>query len=99
MIYQNVLCIGDSQTLGARTYLGYPEVLASILNERTGVIWNCVNAGVARETLIQTCRRTQHLVREFANVFIACLLVGCNDTRMDRRTSVREFAMVYEQIL
>jgi lysophospholipase L1-like esterase len=99
MIYQNVLCIGDSQTSGARSYFGYPEALAEALSERTGLVWNCVNAGVARETLIQIYRRTQHLVREFDDVVIACVLAGCNDTRMDRRTGVREFGMIYRQLL
>ncbi len=99
MIYQHVLCIGDSQTSGARTYFGYPEALAEALGERTGVIWNCINAGIARETLIQIYRRTQSLMRTFDDVFIVCLLAGCNDTRMDRRTTVREFEMIYRQLL
>jgi len=99
MIYQNVLCIGDSQTSGARTYFGYPEALAEVLGERTGVIWSCINAGVAQETLIQIYRRTQSLVREFDDVFIVCLLAGCNDTRMDRRTGIRDFEMIYRQLL
>ncbi len=99
MIYQNVLCIGDSQTSGARSYFGYPEALADILNQQTGMIWNCINAGVARETLIQIYRRTQWLMREFDDVFIVCFLAGCNDTRMDRRTDVSEFEMIYRQSL
>lgn len=99
MIYQHVLCLGDSQTSGARTYFGYPEALAEVLGERTGVIWNCINAGVPRETLIQIYRRAQRLVREFDDVFIVCLMAGCNDTRMDRRTDAGNFGMIYRQLL
>ncbi len=35
MHYQNLLCIGDSQTFGARTYGCYPLYLAQILTEHT----------------------------------------------------------------
>jgi lysophospholipase L1-like esterase len=99
VIFQNVLCIGDSQTAGARIGIGYPEALARIMEERTTITWNCINAGVSKETVVDVLRRTQKLVREFNDVFIVCLLAGCNDARADRRTSPETFAMIYRQLI
>jgi lysophospholipase L1-like esterase len=99
VIFQNVLCLGDSQTSGARTNIGYPEALANMMERRTGVIWNCINAGVPRDTAVEVLRRTQRLVREFSDVFIVCLLAGCNDTRVDRQTPPDTFALIFRQLL
>ena len=51
--YQKIVCWGDSQTFGARTYGCYPLYMVRILNRETRYTWNalsiCKNGYTARD--------------------------------------------------
>ncbi len=43
MNWESLLCMGDSITRGARSYLGYPEIAADMLTKSTRVAWTSWN--------------------------------------------------------
>jgi len=100
-VWQKVLCVGDSQTFGARSRAGYPEYLSEILRVKTDgkVEWICVNEGVNHETVLQIMRRTDRALRTFGDAFMVCLLAGTNDTRGDVLTPIELFGELYRQLL
>lgn len=100
-VFQKVLCIGDSQTFGARSAAGYPEYMADILCEKSGgkVSWMCVNEAINGETVLQILRRTDRAVRFFDDVFMVCVLAGTNDYRADVMTKTDLFRNLYRQLL
>lgn len=87
MIYDKVLCIGDSMTFGARSYFGYPEYLAKYLREKTRKYWICVNAGVNRERAVDVLRRCDRVLREFEDIMAVTIFVGTNDCKINSFTS------------
>lgn len=101
MIYQKVLCIGDSQTFGARSKAGYPEYLSTLMREKTEkkVEWVCVNEGVNHETVLQILRRSDRVLAAYPGVFLVCLLAGTNDTRGDKLTPLGLFGDLYRQLV
>lgn len=100
-LFQKVLCIGDSQTFGARSSAGYPEYLSDVLWNRCKkqVDWICVNAGVNGETVLEIMRRADRELRLFEDIFVVCVLAGTNDWRMDVQTDPELFEMLYRQLL
>lgn len=95
--YQKIVCWGDSQTFGARTYGCYPLYLIRILNSETRYTWNalsiCKNGYTARDLWFRlgldllTMNDTKQ----------ACILVGAND--VGNGTPIDLFAEYYRQIL
>ena len=97
MNYQKIVCWGDSQTYGARTYGCYPLYLVRILNGETRYTWNaisiCKNGYTARDLWF---RVGQHLMT-MNDTKQACVLVGAND--VGNSTPIDLFAEYYRQIL
>ncbi len=84
MIWNEVICIGDSLTYGARDEYGrsYPAELAKILTERTSQYWFCHNYGLNGETSSDVLRRCWNVFKSHPQAKIVCLLVGTNDTKI-----------------
>lgn len=97
MNYQNVLCLGDSQTFGARSYGCYPLHLASILTERTAYEWRTINHSVNGYTARDLWFLTNENIDGVVDTYQCCLLIGTND--VGNKTPVHLFKEYYRQIL
>jgi lysophospholipase L1-like esterase len=99
MNWETLLAFGDSITIGARTYLGYPEYAANLLSQATQKHWNAVNFAKSGITAIELNRM---ITAEFSNLQsqhpdLITLLIGTNDLK--NGTSPQDFRIACEQIL
>lgn len=103
MIFGTICCLGDSLTFGARSILGYPEWLSTILNGLDGETeWSTLNRGISKETTRQILARTPAATRELAGLPGASwmvVLAGTNDSKPGSQVTVDEWEMLYRQIL
>lgn len=97
MNYQNVLCLGDSQTFGARTYGCYPLQLARILTERTAYEWRTINRSVNGYTARDLWFLANEQIDSIADTYQCCLLIGTND--VGNKTPPQLFKEYYRQIV
>lgn len=97
MNYQNLLCVGDSQTFGARTYGCYPLFLAQMLSEQTPYQWRTINRSVNGYTARDLWFLLNLDVERISDTFQACVLIGVND--VGRSTDPDIFEEYYRQIL
>tara|TARA_Y100000310_G_scaffold229223_1_gene231637 strand:+ start:966 stop:1523 length:558 start_codon:yes stop_codon:yes gene_type:complete len=83
MIWNEILCLGDSITYGARDEYGRsPTVeLSKILTEETGETYICHNHGISGETSSDLLRRTWNAARSHKESSIALIMIGTNDTQ------------------
>lgn len=99
MNWETILCIGDSITIGARSYLGYPEYLGHFLQEKTGASWNVINLAVSG----YNCRDIyRHLNNNYPmvnvqNPSVATILIGTNDLK--QQTDIVAFRIAYEALI
>jgi len=84
MIWNELICLGDSLTYGARNEFGrsYPAELSKILTERTGEYWFCHNYGGNRETSSDILRRCWNIFKGHPNAKLVNLWAGTNDTKI-----------------
>lgn len=99
MNWETLLCLGDSITIGARSYLGYPEYTGQLLSEATSATWNIVNYATCGFTAIDLHRS---LTSDFWAIqahrpAAATLLIGTNDLKGP--TPLSDFAIAYHQLL
>lgn len=99
MNWETILCLGDSITIGSRSYLGYPEYCAASLSKKTSKSWNVVNCAVAGFTIIDLVR---HIDRNWSNIreqgpLIASIMIGTNDLKSN--TPTREFEIAYTLLI
>lgn len=99
MNWETLMCFGDSITIGARSYCGYPEYAGSILEKEIGNYWNVINHAVSGYTAIDLHR---YISTHFSNLIsftpsIVTVLVGTNDIK--NGTSAENFKIAYNQIL
>lgn len=97
MNYQKVLCIGDSQTFGARTYGCYPLHLARILTAKTPYAWQTINRSTNGHTARDLWFRLPGELDAVRHVFQTCLLIGTNDVGEGKPLEL--FTEYYRQIL
>jgi lysophospholipase L1-like esterase len=97
MNYQNVVCWGDSQTFGARSYGCYPLYLARILNANTRYLWRAVNLSTNGNTVRDLWFRLGTELWNIDDVYQACVLIGTNDVGNDSPLDV--FEEYYRQVL
>ncbi|MDD5269055.1 MAG: SGNH/GDSL hydrolase family protein [Methylococcales bacterium] len=97
MNYQKIICWGDSQTYGARTYGCYPLYLAKILNEKTQYNWQAINFSNNGHTARDLWFRISHELLQIHDVYQACILIGTNDVGVN--SSEHLFCEYYRQIL
>ena len=83
MIWNEILCLGDSLTYGARDRYGrsYPAELGKILSEKTGEFYICHNYGINGETSSDLLRRSWAIMKSNRSCKIMLLLIGTNDTK------------------
>lgn len=101
MLYGTILCLGDSLTFGARAKLGYPEVLPTLINDKSDVEWATLNRGISGQTTRQILDRTPGAVRELNGLSGAkwgVLLAGTNDAKRNG-VNIDEWEIMYRQIV
>jgi lysophospholipase L1-like esterase len=83
MIWNEILCLGDSLTYGARDRYGrsYPAELGKILSEKTGEFYICHNYGINGETSSDLLRRSWANMKSNRSSKIMLLMIGTNDTK------------------
>lgn len=97
MNYQNILCVGDSQTFGARTYGCYPLYLAQILSTKTPYQWRTINRSTNGYTARDLWFMLNREIDTIDDTFQACLLIGTNDCGENKDCNL--FEEYYRQIL
>jgi len=99
MNWETLLCIGDSITIGARSYIGFPEYLGHFLSKETNTEWNVINQAISG----YTCRDiSRNISSNFTNIknqnpSIATILIGTNDVKTN--TSPELFEIAYVQLI
>lgn len=90
MIWNEILCLGDSLTYGARDRYGrsYPAELGKILTKKTGEFYVCHNHGINGETSSDLLRRSWNIMKSNRSCKIMLLMIGTNDTKMPIPVSV-----------
>ena len=65
MIWNEIVCLGDSLTYGARDRYGrsYPAELGKIMTDATGEFYICHNYGINGETSSDLLRRSWHILK------------------------------------
>ena len=83
MIWNEILCLGDSITYGARDKYGRsPTIeLSRILTDETGEVYICHNHGVSGDTSTDLLRRSWNAIRSHKECNIAMIMIGTNDTQ------------------
>jgi lysophospholipase L1-like esterase len=83
VIYNVLLCLGDSLTAGARDrYLrNYPLELAARLSARTGEEYYCITEAVNGRTSAELARDAYKIVAAYPDARGVLLLIGTNDSR------------------
>ncbi len=99
MNWETLMCFGDSITIGARSYCGYPEYAAAGLQQELGNKWNVINHAISGYTAMDLARyMTAHFsnLKQFAPGLVT-VLIGTNDVK--KNTSQRDFRIAYEQVV
>ena len=83
MIWNEILCLGDSITFGARDEYGrsYPAELGKMLTEKTNEFYYCHNHGISGETSSDLLKRSWNNISSKSNSNIMLLMIGTNDTQ------------------
>jgi lysophospholipase L1-like esterase len=99
MNWETILCLGDSITIGSRSYLGYPEYCGHFLSAKTNKSWNVINHATAGFTTIDLARSVDnHLAHlKTHSPQIITLLIGTNDLKTN--TSPGDFRIALEQLI
>jgi lysophospholipase L1-like esterase len=99
MNWETLLCVGDSITIGSRSYLGYPEYCGNYLSDDTNKKWNVINHAVAGFTTIDLTRSIDknYYNLKSAKPDIATILIGTNDLKSN--TSNEIFKISYELLV
>ena len=97
--WETLMCWGDSITFGARSYLGYPEYIADLLEKVTCRFWQVANYARSGYTAIDLLR---YVTADFANLIVhrpnvLTLLIGTNDAKSD--TAPEDFRIAFNQLL
>lgn len=99
MNWETILCLGDSITFGARSYLGFPEYCAAALESATNKNWNVINLSKSGYTTIDLHR---YLDKSGA-IFHTCrpevinIMIGTNDLKQP--TSLSDFEIAYKALI
>ncbi|WNJ19040.1 SGNH/GDSL hydrolase family protein [Pontibacter sp. G13] len=99
MNWETLLCLGDSITIGARSYLGYPEYCGNFLKNETAKDWNVVNCAVSGYTTIDL---VQHIDKNWSHLNetkpeLISLMIGTNDLK--KNTSFSDFQIAFSLLL
>src|SRR5579883_2117295 len=83
MIYNLLLCLGDSLTFGARDRYdrNYPLELGCRLSEITGEEWYCITEACNGRVSSELAREAYQLLSPYPDVHGVLILIGTNDSR------------------
>jgi lysophospholipase L1-like esterase len=97
--WETLLCVGDSITIGARSYLGYPEHCGRALQRSTGRYWNVVNHATSGFRVIDLVRDLDQHGPELRSVVpgLCTVMIGTNDAKAP--TSVPDLALAFGQLV
>lgn len=99
MNWETYLALGDSITIGARSYLGYPEWVGNGLEKALDKQWNVVNHAVSGYKAIDLARYIDlhgaHLERHRAS--ISTILIGTNDIK--EGVPLAQYAIALNQVI
>jgi lysophospholipase L1-like esterase len=98
MNWETYLAFGDSITIGARTYLGYPEIVGHQLSIKLNKQWNVINHAVSGFKAIDLAR---YIDLNFASLklhqaSVITILIGTNDVK--ENTTLTDFRIALNQI-
>lgn len=99
MNWETYMAFGDSITIGARTYLGYPELVGDKLSKNLNKQWNVINHSVSGFKAIDLAR---YIDLHFSTLkeqqsSISTILIGTNDIK--EKTSIEDFKIALNQII
>ena len=99
MNWETLLCLGDSITIGARSYMGYPEYAGFELEQKLSKNWNVINKSKSGLKTIDLCRMMDE---DYQNhkaqaPSIITILTGTNDVKCD--VSTENFNIAYSQLI
>lgn len=99
MNWETYIAFGDSITIGARTYLGYPELVGNKLSVKLQKQWNVINHSVSGFKAIDLAR---YIDKHFSSLqehksSITSILIGTNDIK--EKTSLEDFEIALNQII
>ncbi len=99
MNWETLLCLGDSITFGARSYLGYPEICGSVLEKKLEKKWNVINHATNGFTTIDLVRSLNPELISYKQVFpsLISIMIGTNDIK--NKTAISDFEIAYRQLL
>jgi len=99
MNWETLLCLGDSITIGARSYMGYPEYAGFELEQRLSKHWNVINKSKSGLKTIDLCRMMdedyQNLKAQAPSIIT--ILTGTNDVKSN--VSAENFNIAYSQLI
>lgn len=99
MNWESMLCMGDSITRGARSYLGYPEIAADLLGRKTRVswaTWNFAWNGYRAIDLLRAVDEHRASIAQF-QPSLCTIMVGTNDAK--EGVPVADYALVMAQLV
>jgi lysophospholipase L1-like esterase len=97
MNYQKIVCWGDSQTFGARSYGCYPLYLAKILNTETRYVWHAINFSTNGHAVRDLWFRLAVELATLRDIYQACILIGTND--VSNGSELELFEEYYRQVM
>lgn len=98
MNWETYIAFGDSITIGARTYLGYPELVGAKLSESLNKQWNVINHSSSGFKAIDLSR---YIDKYFSSLsehksVVTTVLIGTNDIK--EKTTNEDFKIALNQI-
>jgi lysophospholipase L1-like esterase len=99
MNWETYIAFGDSITIGARTYLGYPELVGNKLSIELSKQWNVINHSVSGFKAIDLARYidTHFSSLKEQNASITSILIGTNDIK--EKTPMEDFRIALNQVI
>ena len=99
MNWETYLALGDSITIGARSYSGYPELAGRLLEQRLSKQWNVINHSVSGFKAIDLAR---YIDLHFSTLqthraSISTILIGTNDIK--EKTDPDDFRMALNLVM
>lgn len=99
MNWETYIAFGDSITIGARTYLGYPELVGDKLRVELNKEWNVINHAVSSCKAIDLARYIDLHFNSLQThrASIASILIGTNDIKENTRPE--DFRIALNQVV
>ncbi|MEL7339597.1 MAG: SGNH/GDSL hydrolase family protein [Bacteroidota bacterium] len=99
MNWETYVAYGDSITIGARTYFGYPEWTGDLLAKRLDKRWQVVNHAVSGYTTIDLARHIDaHYARlQTHEASLSTIMIGTNDVKIG--TPLADYELALRQVI